>query len=789
MGLDRFPLQHLRIVTTTPPPSWFGGVDHAFAVDMAEELARLGATVLSVEVDAFAAKDRNRIDQATDAIRSFNADVALALPNAGYAVLCATLEGKNVFTDVLNIPTILIWDHGMLQFSQLLLHNLPDLPGSALSGCVETLRRALNHPLYLHYSPDRGHIAAADSLGIIDAANVRPFVHFAFPTYARRDRDPATADDRFRSRIAFAGNLYLEKSETRAWRAHPELARIEGAMLDGKEETPTRSYWELLLAEINKCDGPTRQKLSLDPDRTFFWSFLRDAIQYVGNTRARLNMLSGLAEPCDIFGNFVEPQMVNALRERFGLRLRGNLDCVQDLPWLYRNSEVVVDVINSGYISGSSPKVTSCLAAGGLILFDYKEDFRAGFGDLADLLMYRSLPDLNSRIDDYLSKPAKRREVAAAAREKALREFTFSSLCRRMFCDEPPWRSCVRESRNGRRIRADGEVKAMSELAESADALVGAVGDSGDLTVLRSWGNRGDELIYAGIRSLLRDRPYREHDLRKLDSVPSGTTAIISGGGSWCRPYHVVAEFLPQIESRFSRVIVFPSSFDTSEPAVREALSRTNAIVFARERESYEQIRGLCDARLAHDTAFFFDFGPFRSGFHAGVLDAFRTDAEAAGHRIPAGNRDISADCETLNEWLWTISRHDLIRTDRAHVVIAAAMLGKRVEWRPSAYHKVAAIISFSISSPKVTQLAGARDEDIANDLEVDRLTPPAEASRKSLPATVPPPRSDEEISRLTAALEESRAALDALHGSWSWRLTAPCRSLVDAVRSLRRAK
>ena len=248
-----------------------------------------------------------------------------------------------------------------------------------------------------------------------------------------------------------------------------------------------------------------------------------------------------------------------------------------------------------------------------------------------------------------------------------------------------------------------GMLRAVVELAATAELLRDAVGDTTDVTVVRSWGNRGDDLIYAGIRRLLRDYPYRECDIRRLDQTQAGKTAIVTGGGSWCKPFHAIPEMLPAIEARFSRVIVFPSSFDTEVPVVREALSRTGAVVFARERESYEQIRHLCDARLAHDTAFFFDFSPYRPGFHQGVLNAFRLDAEAPGTPIPEDNRDISSECETLDEWLWAISRHDLIRTDRAHVALAAAMLGKTVECRPSSYHKVPGIVRYSLSSNLVT--------------------------------------------------------------------------------------
>jgi exopolysaccharide biosynthesis predicted pyruvyltransferase EpsI len=50
-----------------------------------------------------------------------------------------------------------------------------------------------------------------------------------------------------------------------------------------------------------------------------------------------------------------------------------------------------------------------------------------------------------------------------------------------------------------------------------------------------------------------------------------------------------------------------------------------------------------------------------------------------------------------MDHWLWTIARHDTVATDRAHVMIAAAMLGKRVEYHGTNYHKVTAIAEYSL--------------------------------------------------------------------------------------------
>jgi exopolysaccharide biosynthesis predicted pyruvyltransferase EpsI len=332
-------------------------------------------------------------------------------------------------------------------------------------------------------------------------------------------------------------------------------------------------------------------------------------------------------------------------------------------------------------------------------------------------------------------------------------------------------------------------VKAIAELSESAKSLLEAVGDTSDVTLLRSWGNRGDDLIYAGTRRLLRDYSYREYDIRNLNQAPEGKTAIITGGGAWCKPYHAIAEMLPAVSARFSRVIVFPSSFDTEEPLVRKVLSQTRAVVFARERESYEQIRPLCDARLVHGAAFFFDFTPFKSGFHQGVLNAFRLDTEATGAPIPEKNRDISQDCATLDEWLWTISRHDLIRTDRAHVAIAAALLGRRVEYRPSSYHKMSAIVRFSISSDQVA-LIEERDSDGSGS---SRPAPEASIVRGGRLETESSPLEqrlaarEAELAWASGELRESRRALKAMRESWSWRLTSPLRVLLGLSLNLRR--
>ena len=176
-------------------------------------------------------------------------------------------------------------------------------------------------------------------------------------------------------------------------------------------------------------------------------------------------------------------------------------------------------------------------------------------------------------------------------------------------------------------------------------------------------GNLGDELIYAGTRQLLAGLRYREQSILDLQNL-TGHTALFAGSGAWCRPFHAMPPFLPAVEERFQTVIVLPSSFDTSEETVADALKRTRALVFARELESYRQIQSLCRADIAHDCAFYFDYEKYkRKG--TGVLNAFRTDAEARHEPLPEDNIDISAVCSSLDEWLSTVAKYDVVRTDR----------------------------------------------------------------------------------------------------------------------------
>jgi hypothetical protein len=229
------------------------------------------------------------------------------------------------------------------------------------------------------------------------------------------------------------------------------------------------------------------------------------------------------------------------------------------------------------------------------------------------------------------------------------------------------------------------------------------------VTFILSRGNTGDRFIERGIRQLLRGRCVEEVNGADLGYC-RGEIAVIAGGGAWCESYHAfMPDLLPRIEQRFSRVIVLPSSFDIAVPEVRAALSGTRATILAREKISYRAILTICSSTgLAHDCAFYADIPPATPPKFP-LLNAFRTDRESlflkTNERLPEDNIDVSAAGADVDQWLAVIGDYELIRTDRAHVMIAAALLGRRVEYYPSNYHKLDGIAEHSLKGFPVSRM------------------------------------------------------------------------------------
>jgi GT2 family glycosyltransferase/glycosyltransferase involved in cell wall biosynthesis len=261
-------------------------------------------------------------------------------------------------------------------------------------------------------------------------------------------------------------------------------------------------------------------------------------------------------------------------------------------------------------------------------------------------------------------------------------------------------------------------------VGESGQAILDAVGTPGDLTLVRCALGPAVELAAAGARRLLRDArdttsatgalgssgtshlDFNEIGLEQLCGA-RGDTALLVGCDFSRHHRDVAPRALAIAELRFRRVIVLPCSADPSDETVTDALERTQALVFAREPESLRAISGLCEALLACDCAFFYDFSSCRNLPGQGVLNAFRSDLNHARLRpLPDDNDDISLRALNMDDWLEAIASHDVVRTDRAEVLVAAALMGKRVEFDDPVDSSLRSIADWALGAFNVSRIA-----------------------------------------------------------------------------------
>jgi len=157
---------------------------------------------------------------------------------------------------------------------------------------------------------------------------------------------------------------------------------------------------------------------------------------------------------------------------------------------------------------------------------------------------------------------------------------------------------------------------------------------------------------------------------------------------------------------RDQRIIVLPNSIDGK--VARELAKFPNLHLHCRGRRSLAIARrhGI-SCELTHDVAFSIDYTPWkREG--KGVLRCFRLDRESATNHRPADNRDLSLDAveaftpenctEVADRFIRAIADYAEVETDRLHVGIVAAMLGKKVRLYTGVDHKVREVYEFSLA-------------------------------------------------------------------------------------------
>jgi hypothetical protein len=417
----------LRVVVTRPPDHWFYGLAHQYAALYAQSLRDLGAVVLAVPVEPFVAQDGAAVRDVVDEIRRFGPDLAMGLHEAGYALYCRAASTPeqaptNVFVDWLELPTILLWDHALLQFAPILLGNLPDHPDDSVGGCLSLLRAELSHPLYVHVARDSGHRETAHALGVVPRDRVLLEPSFAHPHLSDGHGRPPTRH----ADVAFFGHLRPLELESRPARHHAALVELREAVLRGKVDRLETPVLQDVVAAVDELPAYLRASMRLHPDESFYWSILCSEMA-VAQTWLRRALLEGLGRELAFYGDYGEREAGGRVdwrpaRFRFG----------PELAAAFAGAAVTVDLVNPGFLHGYGTKVMNCFAADGFMLLDRKQDFVELFGELGEAVSFSSLGELQAKLDYYLSNEDERRAIAEALRERIREHHSLPGLLRRV---------------------------------------------------------------------------------------------------------------------------------------------------------------------------------------------------------------------------------------------------------------------------------------------------------------------------------------------------------------------
>jgi exopolysaccharide biosynthesis predicted pyruvyltransferase EpsI len=183
-----------------------------------------------------------------------------------------------------------------------------------------------------------------------------------------------------------------------------------------------------------------------------------------------------------------------------------------------------------------------------------------------------------------------------------------------------------------------------------------------------------------------------EQPLSKI--IKKYDTAILCGSGGWVSVYPDTMKIAYMLSKYFKNVIIMPTSYG-------EKIDKLPSNMTCFVRDQGESLENNKTATFCHDTAFFLNAEkeqPIKEvGYH------IRTDIESSGHlSIPKNNLDISTlGTELSNPEIMfkEVAKSKIIITDRLHIAIASALLGRETYLFSSRYFKIPAIFKASIEN------------------------------------------------------------------------------------------
>jgi len=254
-----------------------------------------------------------------------------------------------------------------------------------------------------------------------------------------------------------------------------------------------------------------------------------------------------------------------------------------------------------------------------------------------------------------------------------------------------------------------------------------------DIVYIPNYGNAGDAFIAQATYQMF-SRLGLGYELGNITDTYPNRVIICGGGGNLVDAYGTMINFIRRNLGTWRKLVILPHTIRAYEDTLHQF--EANCYVYCREPTSFDFVRrraSRANVFLSHDLAIGCDLAEIEQQMRArwlrdlfnsrlavrnakrlarvvrynlnnygstAELNAFRTDVEKTRIPIPASNFDVSNyftgsdltpnSCLHACYWMMAfINRFDSVRTNRLHVGIMAALLGKQLFLYDNAYGKV----------------------------------------------------------------------------------------------------
>ncbi len=234
----------------------------------------------------------------------------------------------------------------------------------------------------------------------------------------KRENTVPKLADKYKCDISFVGNLYNgEKNRLR----RAELTEYTHGYVEGVIKSQLLIYGYNLIADslkpqiveeiADKCDLKLGDNYISDSRQ-----MAADAIGVEVTAREREQIIKLLSDRYSftLYSSYpVEPEVRGE-----HLQERGYADCEEEMPFIFHNSKINLNITSRTIQSGIPKRVLDILACGGFCLTNYQPEIAEYFEDGVELAMYSGMADLVAKVEYYLSHEEERKEIARKGNQK-----------------------------------------------------------------------------------------------------------------------------------------------------------------------------------------------------------------------------------------------------------------------------------------------------------------------------------------------------------------------------------